>query len=145
MRIYLDMRCFNRPYDDQTQLRISLESQAKLQIQRDIKNGKHALVSSYVIDFENLQNPVENRRHSIADYINKYASQYVTADNSSDIELMASDIMNTGVKHADALHIACALKAKCDCFITTDKRILRYQTDSIKILNPVDFIGLEDE
>lgn len=30
MRVYLDNCCYNRPYDDQTQLRISLESQAKL-------------------------------------------------------------------------------------------------------------------
>ena len=33
MRIYLDNCCFNRPYDDQSQLRISLETQAKLYIQ----------------------------------------------------------------------------------------------------------------
>lgn len=30
MRIYLDNCSYNRPYDDQSQLRISLESQAKL-------------------------------------------------------------------------------------------------------------------
>ena len=28
LRIYLDNCCFNRPYDDQSQLRISLETQA---------------------------------------------------------------------------------------------------------------------
>jgi len=32
-RIYLDNCCFNRPYDDQKQLRIYLETQAKLHIQ----------------------------------------------------------------------------------------------------------------
>ena len=29
-RVYLDNCCYNRPYDDQSQVRISLESQAKL-------------------------------------------------------------------------------------------------------------------
>ena len=29
LRIYLDNCCFNRPYDDQSQLRISLETQAR--------------------------------------------------------------------------------------------------------------------
>ena len=32
VRIYLDNYCYNRPYDDQTQLRISLESPAYLHI-----------------------------------------------------------------------------------------------------------------
>ena len=33
MRIYLDNCCYNRPYDDQSQMRVFLESQAKLHIQ----------------------------------------------------------------------------------------------------------------
>ena len=37
MRVYLDNCCYNRPYDDQTQLRISLESQAKLYVQGLLK------------------------------------------------------------------------------------------------------------
>ncbi len=30
MRIYLDNYCFNRPFDDQSQIRINLEAEAKL-------------------------------------------------------------------------------------------------------------------
>ena len=37
IKIYLDNCCYNRPFDDQTYLKISLEAQAKLQIQSDIK------------------------------------------------------------------------------------------------------------
>ena len=37
MRIYLDNCCFNRPYDNQAQIRISLEAQAKLYIQNLIR------------------------------------------------------------------------------------------------------------
>lgn len=40
MKIYLDNCCFNRPYDDQTQIRISLETQAKLYVQDLVKNKK---------------------------------------------------------------------------------------------------------
>ena len=32
MRIYLDMCCFNRPYDDQSQARIRIETEAKVLI-----------------------------------------------------------------------------------------------------------------
>jgi len=37
MRVYLDNCCYNRPYDDQTQMRINLETQAKLYIQQLIR------------------------------------------------------------------------------------------------------------
>jgi hypothetical protein len=38
MRIYLDNCCFNRPFDDQSQTRVRLEAEAKLEIQRRIKD-----------------------------------------------------------------------------------------------------------
>lgn len=52
MKVYLDNCCYNRPYDDQSQLRISLETQAKLQIQSMIRNREIELVSSYVLMYE---------------------------------------------------------------------------------------------
>lgn len=33
MKIYMDNCCYNRPYDDQTHIRIHLETEAKLHIQ----------------------------------------------------------------------------------------------------------------
>ena len=65
LRIYLDNCCYNRPYDDQTQLRISLESQAKLEIQKNIKNGELELVTSYMTEYENSENPIEIRKNNI--------------------------------------------------------------------------------
>lgn len=53
MRVYLDNCCYNRPYDDQSQLRISLETQAKLHIQDLIKEQQLELVTSYVLWYEN--------------------------------------------------------------------------------------------
>lgn len=39
MRLYLDLCCFNRPYDDQTQTRIRLETEAKILIQENVKRS----------------------------------------------------------------------------------------------------------
>lgn len=36
--------------------------------------------------------------------------------------------------------IACAVYAKCDAFITTDKGILKKKIHDIKVLNPIDFM-----
>ena len=37
MRVYLDNCCYNRPFDDQSQLRIKLEALAKMQVQEEIE------------------------------------------------------------------------------------------------------------
>ena len=39
MRIYLDNCCYNRPFDDQTQDRIHIESEAVLAILKACENG----------------------------------------------------------------------------------------------------------
>ncbi len=57
MRIYLDNCIFNRPFDDQRQIRIRLETEAKLYIQNMIANNLLELAWSYILDFENSQNP----------------------------------------------------------------------------------------
>jgi hypothetical protein len=49
MRIYLDNCCFNRPYDDQSQIRIRIESEAKLFIQAKILAGEIELAWSYIL------------------------------------------------------------------------------------------------
>ena len=65
-RIYLDNCCFNRPYDDQSQLLVRFETQAKLYIQKNIFEKNFELVWSYVLKFENSRNPFEAKRNAIA-------------------------------------------------------------------------------
>ena len=48
--------------------------------------------------------------------------------------------MTTGVKAKDAIHVACAVIAEADYFLTTDTRLLKYKTGEIKLMNPTEFI-----
>lgn len=48
MRLYLDMCCFNRPYDDQTQARIRFETEAKVVLQQKVKDAECELVWSAI-------------------------------------------------------------------------------------------------
>ncbi|MBQ9494307.1 MAG: hypothetical protein IJR50_01560 [Treponema sp.] len=141
MKVYLDNCCYNRPYDDQSDLRISLETQAKLFIQYLIQEKKLELVTSYVLYYENSKNPHTSRSETIFDFF-KNATSYVGIDKNNHILDLATKIQITGIKTADACHIACAEFSKCDFFVTTDDRILKYKSETTKIINPIQFVQL---
>lgn len=140
MRVYLDNCCYNRPYDDQSQMRISLEAQAKIYIQDMIKDGRLELASSYTLTYENSKNPYEIKRRAIGQFLENYTSVYVDETFSEKVGVLAAEIMKTGVKSADAHHAASAIISKCDYFLTTDDRLLKYKTDKIRITDPIEFI-----
>ena len=41
MRVYLDNCCYNRPFDDQAQVKVLLETIAKLDIQQKMRDGAY--------------------------------------------------------------------------------------------------------
>ena len=139
--IYLDNCSFNRPFDDQTQLMISLESQAKLFIQQGIQSGRFELSWSYILEFENNKNPFEVRRESIFSWKGLAVKHIV---ESEDILLFGETLMRRGVKKYDALHVACAYFGGCDRLITVDKGLLNKPINEIIVQSPIDFVnGLE--
>lgn len=121
-RLYLDLCCFNRPYDDQRHARIALETQAKLLIQERIRAGVDELLWSSVLDYENAQNPFEERRYAIAHW-RVLAVQVVMADAS--VLALGESLVTAGVGRYDALHAAAAVAGRADLFVTTDDRLLK--------------------
>ena len=139
MRVYLDNCCFNRPFDDQSQLAVRLEAEAKLSIQEAIRAHQISLVWSYIIDFENSENPFPERRHSISPW-----RELSCLNISETPQLIEKSIQFTqlNIKAKDALHLACAVEGLCDIFLTTDHGILkksRHITD-LAVMNPIDYI-----
>jgi len=146
MKIYLDNCCYNRPYDDQRQLRVFLETQAKLHIQSLVVQKKLELVCSFVLRYENDENPDSSTKASIEQFFLN-ASMYIGSENMEEISHTASNLMKQGIKMKDAAHLACAIKAGCDYFITTDDKLIKkYNDNIIKIITPLEFLNdLEDK
>lgn len=144
VRVYLDNCAFNRPYDSQTQMKIELETQAKLRIQRLIKEGKVELASSYMSLYECGENPDIDKADAITDFIETNTKAHAGEERIDTIEEKAKTIMETGVKFKDACHVAAAIYTGADYFISTDQRLLKYQTDEIKLINPVEFFFDEE-
>lgn len=140
MKIYMDNCCYNRPYDDQTYIRIHLETEVKLHIQELVRNGEIDLVTSYMLEYENGKNRFSHKRQAIADFMNANESYYVGIDKETEVRTFAERIMETGIKSADALHVACAVLAGSNYFITTDDRLLKLQTAEIQVVTPGEFI-----
>lgn len=145
MKIQLDNCSYNRPYDDQKQMRIHLETQAKLHIQDMIRQKKLELVTSYILDYENSNNRSLQKKMAIEKFMKEYATFYVSNRNESSIKGYADEIMKTGIKEKDAYHVACAIMAECKYFITTDDRLLKYQSEKIILVTPGEFIRRMEE
>jgi predicted nucleic acid-binding protein len=141
-KIYLDNCCFNRPFDDQKQLVIRLETEAVLFIQEEIKNGKLEFAWSYILEQENEDNPFERRRESIGLWKLRANTEI---NESEEVIQLAESYCQRGLKPKDALHVASAVVAKVDYFITTDRGILKKTIKQIQIVNPVQFIQINAE
>ena len=144
IKVYFDNCTYNRPFDDQSQIKISLETDAKKHIQRLISGKKINLVYSYINRLENDDNPYTTRKSSITAFFQNAAS-YIDSSHAEAVEKTALTIMQSGIKSRDALHIACALEGKCNFFITTDKPLLRYSTTKIIVCNPIQFLDYFEE
>ena len=145
MKVYLDNCSYNRPFDDQNQMRIYLETQAKLYIQKLIHEGNLLLAISYISRYENWNSPYSRNKITIEKFFEN-ATTFVDIDKADIIEWKAHDIMKFGVKSKDALHISCAIEAKCDYFITTDDGILKkYKNGEISVCSPIEFINIWED
>lgn len=139
MKLYLDNCCFNRPFDDQSQISIRLETEAKLKIQEEVRSGTFQLIWSYILDYENNRNPYHERKVRIKKW-KRYAVEDL--DENSKVIDTAKKLNIKGFQKIDSLHIACAIIAECEYFLTTDDQILKRARllNDIKIDDPIGFI-----
>jgi len=140
VRIYLDLCCFNRPYDDQSQLRVHLETVAKLSLQDKVRSGECALVWSAVLDLENSRNPFIEHTHAISQW-RALAANHVMA--GPEVMAIAEPLVADGVHAFDALHVASAVVGQADLFITTDDRLLKRvrHLKAVKVFFPADALA----
>jgi len=142
LKVYLDNCCFSRPFDDISNKKIKDEAIAKMYIQSLIKYKSLELYSSFILLYEINQNPSVKCKDIVYNFVNEYSSYYLGEDKKDDVISASGNIMKTGIKYKDAVHLACAIIAKCDYFITTDKRIINYRSNEIKVVNPTEFADI---
>ena len=141
MKIYLDTSVYNRPFDDQIQPRIWLETLALGLILQLVESGEAILVNSSALEFENSRNPFSLRREWMERCLS-LATEYQRVDDS--IRDRAQGFEKQGISAIDALHVAIAESVTAEFFIACDDRLLKKGKQfKVKSINPVDFVQKE--
>lgn len=142
LKIYLDVCCLNRPFDDQTQDRIHLESEAILSVLNYSRNLNWTVIGSEIIDIEISRMPDSEKKLEVGILASMHQS-YIAIDRT--LEIRASELTELGFKAFDALHIACAEKGKADVLLTTDDGLLskaaQHGSIKIEVKNPLEWVA----
>ena len=137
MLVYLDNSALNRPFDDQKQPRIWLETLAVSLILQMTEAGEIDLIKSPIHFLENDQSLVVVRRQCV-EHCLRLARNEATLGES--VKSRANELQRGGLKPLDALHVACAETAGASHFLTCDDRLIRRYAGQIAVLNPLDFV-----
>jgi len=141
-KIYLDVCCLNRPFDDWTQERIRLEGEAVLNIIGRIPSLGWQLIMSEAIAAELEKMTNLEKLENIRDIL-QTASVFVTLDE--DVDKRSQELEDLGFGLYDSFHIASAERGKADILLTTDDRLLKkansYQDRLlVRLSNPVNWL-----
>ena len=137
VRIYMDVCCLNRPFDDLSHDRIYLEAEAVLSITSRCERGDWTLVGSGAIAFE-LSKLRDIDRLERVKAIYAVSTEY--ANVTLEAEQRAIDLQRYGLKNFDSLHVALAESYGVDVFLTTDDHLLKAASRvmlGVKIANPI--------
>lgn len=142
MRIYLDVCCLNRPFDDQTQTRIHLEAEAVLLIIQHVEENEWQWISSDAVAYEISKTPNEERQERLWSLESRSTERMELTDS---ILQQAEELQQLGFTTYDALHLAFARFANVDVFLSTDdnllKRAQRHQEKvKISVANPLSWL-----
>ena len=142
MKIYLDVSCLNRPFDDQSQARIRIETAAVTLIFERIDAGLWQQVSSEMAVIE---------LDAITDVDRQNRVRMLLPESKAIMKLdettfqRAAELERLGFKPADAVHVAAAERAKADVLLSCDDRLCRLAKRrrrdlQVKVVNPVDWL-----
>lgn len=140
MTVYLDNCCYNRPFDDQTQERIHLESEVILTILQRGQVGIYTIVGSDILELEmdRMHDPIKKQKVK-----ELYRTAKVSVNYTERMKERSQEIMKKSrIRTFDSLHIAAAENAKADIMLTTDDKLEKMAERlelKVRVMNPLKF------
>lgn len=140
MIIYLDNCCYNRPFDDQTQERIHLESEVVLSVLKMGQMKQVVITGSDILELEMNRMKDENKKRKVLD-LYRVAGMHIPYTER--IKKRSVEIMSfSKIRALDSLHIASAEQANADVFLTTDDKLEKMAEKlelGTRVVNPLRF------
>ena len=142
--LYLDYNCFQRLFDDPTQARIQMEALACQEIFNLAEKDMVQLVWSFMHQDETMLCPFAARK---LEALRLASLCKVRIGPKSAIRSLATDFQKQASLSAkDAIHLACAIEIRANCFLTCDDRLIK-RGERLKLgmamMNPVDYVRQE--
>ena len=137
MRIYLDVCCLNRPFDDLSKERVQFESDAILAIISRCQVGKWNLVTSETISYEVSEMRNNDKLEKVNALVSVAAEKLLLSDTAI---ALSAKYQKSGINAMDSYHLAIAEESKVDVFLTTDDKLLNATKKlnlTIEVENPI--------
>lgn len=141
LKIYLDNCCYNRPFDDRSNIKNYLEREAVLIIMQLAFDNHVIIIGSDIIQKEMAMISNLEKRKNVETLYHELAAKEIKV-NEEIIRRAETIMAHSTIKAFDSLHFASA-ETEADILLTTDKKFLksagRMET-KLKISNPIDFL-----
>ena len=141
-KIYLDNSALNRPFDDQSQERIRLETESVLLLLSHLERREWTWLGSQALEIE-IDRTADIEQLARLRRVLEFVSAVIEIGEK---ELArATQLQEWGFMGFDAVHLACAESGKADVFLTTDDRLLKRAKRlekrlQVKVENPLDWM-----
>jgi predicted nucleic acid-binding protein len=142
MKVYLDVCCLNRPFDDLSQPRVAIEAAA-------VSSLLHLIDSKRVTDYSSEMARIEVERMSDADRRRKVIALFPPLQRiiplSDDLLDAATGLIAMGFELADAVHLASARRLEIDALVTVDDKLLKRAARhsgaiGVRVVDPVTLV-----
>lgn len=141
MKIYLDNCCYNRLFDDRTNIKNYLEREAILIIMQKAYEGEDEIIGSDVLDIEISKIASPEKRGNVEGVYRALISN--VQEFNKGIENRAKEIVKiSNIRAFDSLHLASA-EAGADILLTTDVKFLRNCKKifcKVDVKNPIEYV-----
>ena len=143
--LYLDVCALCRPFDDQSQMKIKLETDSIFLILEKIKAGKFRMLFSKIHNLEIKDIQEKEEREELLQFLEKYGNEEKNI-NQEKIKNRILEFEKMGFGIGDSAHLAFA-ENNTDYFISVDSNLLKKYNKKVKgkmlALKPEDFIVRE--
>lgn len=121
MKIYLDNCCYNRPFDDQSQERVYLESEAILSILKRGELHEFEIIGSPIIRMEMGKIRDEDKKIKVQNIYHIVHEEFPITES---VKARSAEIMALSkIQLLDSFHIAASESANADVLLTTDDKM----------------------